>query len=181
MWCEFWAVSFFIPTFAEYKLGANAKVSTDILVIFNASGLIGCVLAVLTSNKFGVPKTIPCFALATAAILLGWFGVKNIASFYVWIVLISIIMNTLAVVCPAMLVHVSQSKDVMGGRRQGIAFAFTSAGVLVGTPVASALIDLETGSFWKMHVFIGICMAAGGGCLIFVQRQVAKNATRTNI
>lgn len=172
-------MSFFIPTFGEYKLGANEKSSSDFLVIYNAAGLVGRALAVVVSNKFGVPQTIPYFAFATSAILLGWIGVKNVASYYVWVVLVSMIMNTLAVLCPAMLVYVSPSKDVIG-RRQGIAFSFTSAGVLVGTPVASALINLDTESFWKMQVFIGACMAGGAGCLMFVQRQVTKNATKEN-
>ncbi|KAL5319882.1 hypothetical protein ACEPPN_012940 [Leptodophora sp. 'Broadleaf-Isolate-01'] len=180
MWIGYWAVSFFIPTFGEYKVKANAIRSSDFLVISNAVSLGGRLLAVVTSNKFGVPETVPWFALASGALLLGWIGIESIPSFEAWIVLSSLFMSPLAVLCPSMLAHVSPSKDVIG-RRMGIAFGFTSVGVLVGTPVASALINLQNASFWRMQVFIGTCMLCGSGCLMYVQREVAKRATKRTL
>jgi Na+/melibiose symporter-like transporter len=107
MWIGYWAVSFFIPTFGEYKVKASAIRSSDFLVISNAVSLGGRLLAVVTSNKFGVPETVPWFALASGVLLLGWIGIESIPSFEAWIVLSSLFMSPLAVLCPSMLAHVS--------------------------------------------------------------------------
>ncbi len=177
MWIGYWVVSFFIPTFGTFRLGTDDTTSYDFLVIFNACSLAGRVLAVVVSNRWGVPETVPFFAFASGVMLLGWIGVRSVAAYYVWLVLMSLLLTPLAVLCPSMLAHVSPSKEVMG-TRMGIAFGFTSFGVLLGTPVSSTLIDLQTGSFWKMQVFTGAAMLAGSAFLVFVQREVARKATR---
>ncbi|KAF2724389.1 putative monocarboxylate permease [Polychaeton citri CBS 116435] len=177
MWIGYWAISFFIPTFATFKLGASNTESDDFLVIFNAISIVGRILAVIVSNKWGVPRMAPWFAIASGIMLLGWTGIHSITAFYVWVVLMTILLTPLAVLCPSMLAHVSPSKEVMG-TRMGIAFGFTSIGVLVGTYVSSVLIDRETGSFWKMQVFCGITMIFGGALMAFVAREVARKATK---
>ncbi|KAK8017824.1 hypothetical protein PG993_014150 [Apiospora rasikravindrae] len=177
MWVAYWTVSFFIPTFATFALGADNTTAYDFLVIFNACSIAGRLLAVFVSGKMSVPTSIPFFAFATGILLLGWIGVHSIAAYYVWVVLTTVFMSTLAILCPAMLAHVSPSKEVMG-TRMGFAFTFTSFGVLLGTPVSSALIDVKTGSFWRMQVFLGVSMLVGSACLVFVQREIAKKATK---
>jgi predicted MFS family arabinose efflux permease len=177
MWIGYWVISFFIPTFATFKLGADDTRSNDFLVIFNACSIPGRILPVIITKKWSVPATVPWFAFASGILLFGWIGVTTEAAYYVWVALMSIFLTPLAVLCPGMLAYVSPSKEVMG-TRMGIAFGFTSIGVLAGTSVSSAVIDRETGSFWKMQVYTGTTMVVGAALMVFVARDVARKATK---
>jgi fucose permease len=177
LWIGYWVISFFIPTFATFKLGATDTEAVNFLVIFNACSILGRIIPVVVASRWGVPRATPWFAFASGILLMSWALVRTTTAYYVWVVLISILLTPLAVLCPSMLAHVSPSQEVMG-TRMGISFGFMSFGVLIGIPVSSSFIDRETGSFWRMQIFTGVAMIIGGALMVYVAQEVTKKATK---
>lgn len=167
MWIAYWVPFFFIPTFAEFRLGATASWSFYLLVITNAATIPGRLLAVFVIPYLGVAGSMLGFAVISAIILYAWIAVTSLVAFEVWIVLLGLFMAPLAVFYPAIIPMLCPNKDVVG-TRMGMASAAAALGVVIGAPLSSTLNNLADGEFWKMQVFIASCMVAGAGCQAYV-------------
>lgn len=167
MWIAYWVPFFFIPTFAEFRLGATPAWSFYLLVITNAATVPGRLLAVFIIPRAGVAGGMFGFAFISGVLLYAWTAVVSLPGFETWIVLLGLFMAPLAVFYPAIIPLLCPSKELVG-TRMGMASAAAALGVVLGVPVSSKLSDLATGEFWKMQVLIGSCMMAGAGCQAFV-------------
>jgi MFS family permease len=179
MWIAYWVPFFFIPTFAEFKLGATAEWSFYLLVITNAATLPGRLLAVFIIPHVGVAGGMFSFAFISGILLYAWTAVTSLPAFEAWIVLLGVFMAPLAVFYPAIIPLLCPTKNVVG-TRMGMASAAAALGVVLGAPLSSKLNDLATGEFWKMQVLVASCMMGGAGCQAFVwwslrrQQQLRK-------
>ena len=54
----------------------------------------------------------------------------------------------------------------------GMSFSFAGLGLLIGTPIAGAIINLETGDFVNAQIFCGVGVAAAAVVMIFA--RIAK-------
>ncbi|OCK84024.1 MFS general substrate transporter [Lepidopterella palustris CBS 459.81] len=167
MWTAYWVPFFLIPTFAQFALGASAEWAFDLLVITNAATVAGRLLAALIIPYVGVAGGMLACSLGSALILYAWVAVKAMAGFEAWIVMLGVVMAPLAVFFPAIVPQMCPSTEVVG-TRLGMGSAAAALGVLLGAPLSSALIDIETGEFWRMEVFIASCMTAGAVLMTYV-------------
>lgn len=167
MWIAYWVPFFLLPTFAQFKAHASSDLAFYILVIANASTILGRFLAVPLCNRLGPIACMGGFALASSILLFGWVGVKTVPATIAWAVLIALFMSPLAVVYPILVPHLSPDKDVVG-TRMGISGAAAALGTLVGFPLTSALNSIEGGVFWKSQVFNGCCMLSGAALMAYV-------------
>lgn len=175
MWIAYWVPFFLLPTFAQFKAGTSSNLAFYVLVICNASTIPGRYMAVPFSNRFGPALTMGGFALASSVLLFGWVGVKTVASTIIWAVLIGLFMGPLAVIYPIIVPRLTPDKDLVG-TRMGISSAAAALGTLVGFPVASALNNIETRTFWKSQVFTGCCMLSGAILMIYVYHKMPRTS-----
>ncbi|THZ72070.1 MFS general substrate transporter [Aureobasidium pullulans] len=173
MWIAYWVPFFIIPSFARYRLGASSTLSFYLLAVAHAATLPGRILAVYASTRYGIPQMLLASSIATGVMLLAWTAVGTINAYIVWISMLGLAMAPLAVLVPAIIPQICPRKEVVGVR-MGMAWASASFGVLVGTPVSGKLINVETGSFWKAQVFIGVAMLAGSACVAFLWRAISR-------
>ncbi|KEQ80623.1 MFS general substrate transporter [Aureobasidium pullulans EXF-150] len=152
MWIAYWVPFFIIPSFARYRLGASSTLSFYLLAVAHAATLPGRILAMLLASS-----------IATGVMLSAWTAIS----------MLGLAMAPLAVLVPAIIPQICPRKEVVGVR-MGMAWASASFGVLVGTPVSGKLINVETGSFWKAQVFIGVAMLAGSACVAFLWRAISR-------
>ncbi len=173
MWIAYWVPFFLIPTFAQFALGASAEWAFDLLVITNAATLAGRLIAVLIIPHIGVSGGMLVCSLGSAVVLYAWQAVNTMAGFEAWIVMLGVVMAPLAVFFPAIVPQMCPSKEVVG-TRLGMGSAAAALGVVIGAPLSSALIDLDTGDFWKMEVFIATCMTTGAILMAYVWWRLRK-------
>jgi MFS family permease len=179
MWIAYWVPFFFIPTFAEYKLGATTERSFYLLVITNVATLPGRLLAVFIIPYVGVAGGMFAFAFISAILLYIWTAITSLPALEVWIVLLGIFIAPLAVFYPAIVPQLCPTKDVVG-TRMGMSSAAAALGVILGAPVSSKLNDLTTGVFWRMQMLIASCMMAGAGCQAFVWWRLRRQQQLQN-
>ena len=144
-----------------------------LLAVAHAATLPGRILAVYASTRYGIPQMLLASSIATGVMLLAWTAVGTINAYIVWISMLGLAMAPLAVLVPAIIPQICPRKEVVGVR-MGMAWASASFGVLVGAPVSGKLINVETGSFWKAQVYIGVAMLAGSACVAFLWRAISR-------
>jgi hypothetical protein len=60
----------------------------------------------------------------------------------------------------------------------GMCFTFAGLGLLIGNPIAGALLDLESGVFWKAELFSAIMVTAGVVCFASLRLLKFKEGER---
>lgn len=131
------------PSFAFY-----------LLIILNAASLFGRIIPNLLADKTGpLNMLFPCAAISA---LLGfcWIAINSKAGLVVFSILYGFFSGTFVSLPPTTVVSLSPSLAVVG-TRVGMSFAFATFKLLVGNPVAGAI--LGTGA-----IYIGLQAFAGG-------------------
>lgn len=167
MWIAYWVPFFLLPTFAQFKAGASSDLAFYVLVICNASTIIGRYMAVPLTKQISSAAGMGFLSLVTSILLFAWTGVHSIAATIVWSVFIAIFIAPLSVVYPVLIHELTPDKRLVGNR-MGISSFAAALGTLIGFPVTAALNDIEAGIFWKSQVFNGICILIGALLMVYV-------------
>ncbi|KAH9949439.1 putative MFS monocarboxylate transporter [Amylocystis lapponica] len=146
---------FYITSYARLKTGADSQLSFYFLAIINAASAFGRTLPSLFADKVGpVNMLIPCIA-ATAILAFCWIPVHDVGGLTAFAVLygffsgsfVSLPPSVISILCPDM---------SLVGTRMGMTFTFGALGLLIGNPIAGALLDLQTGEFVQAQIFCGV-------------------------
>ncbi|KAH8690264.1 major facilitator superfamily domain-containing protein [Talaromyces proteolyticus] len=169
---------FYVPTYARTSsLHTSKDLSFYMLAIVNGASTFGRTMPYLllgistsgskssdknASNKLVKPIYILVFSTVGSALaMFTWLAVKNTAGFIVWLCYWGFLTGILVTAPTSIIAHPILCPDMnFIGTRLGMMWGISSFGGLAGTPIAGALVDLETGEFWKAQVF--------GGCMMVV-------------
>jgi len=116
------------------------------------------------------------FTIIGVILLFSWISINDSTSFTVFCVFWGIITGVLVTTPPAALAHplLVPSPEVMG-TRLGMSWSAAAIGVLVGTPIAGALVDIETGNFLHIQIFSAVMMTVGALCLVYPVFAIFKH------
>ena len=118
---------------------------------------------------------VPC-AIISAVTALAWIAAKSNASLIVVSILYSFFSGGLMALPPAVIVFLSPTMNEVG-TRIGMAFFVGSLGVLVGSPIAGAILDNQSSHdehsrlvqgaevYWGVLVFTGTLLVASGALM----------------
>ncbi|KAJ5167592.1 uncharacterized protein N7482_003186 [Penicillium canariense] len=62
----------------------------------------------------------------------------------------------------------------MVGTRLGMIFMFVGCGFLIGTPIASLMLDLAKADLWEAQLFSGVFVTAGTVCFVILRLILVK-------
>ena len=145
---------FFLPAYASARTDASPTLAFYTLGILNGASSVGRVLPNFLADKTGPLNMIVPGAFITAILAFCWVPVDTIGGLATFAVLYGVFSGSLLSLAPASLA--SLTKDVnRTGTRMGMAFALSGVGLLIGNPVAGALVDAETGDYVRAQVFNG--------------------------
>ncbi|KIJ37797.1 hypothetical protein M422DRAFT_781574 [Sphaerobolus stellatus SS14] len=170
----FWGVFFpyfYLQLFAMIK-GVNTQVAFYTLAILNAAALPGRVLPNMLADRFGpFNVAIPLVALC-GIMIFALFGVKTVASTVIFSVIYGFASGAFLSLCaPAIAVLARDPSEV--GIRFGIAFFFSSFGVLMGNPVIGALLG-NTFHWNRAIVWSGVSIMAGTAFLLLTRAILVR-------
>lgn len=109
----------------------------------------------------------PC-VLACAILIFTWIAIQGVGGLITFTMLYGFFTGTFVSVTNAALVNLTDDIKIVG-TRLGMSFTCAGFGLLIGNPVAGALINLETGSFIRMQIFGGV-LVMGSAALFFAAR-----------
>ena len=166
----FWIPFVYLPSFGIFSLHMEEDSAFYMLCVLNAGSFLGRILPALVAQKAGPMQVFVGATVICSVLLFGWIGVVNVSGFYAFAALFGFFSGVLVSVPPATVAHpvLSPSMSVVG-TRLGMSWSFTGLGVLVGSPIAGALIkELPDGSmdFLDAQIFAGACMVVAAAVLV---------------
>ncbi|KAL1977835.1 hypothetical protein VTN31DRAFT_694 [Thermomyces dupontii] len=155
----FYIPLFYIPSYARTKLGTSRDLSFYMLAIINGASAFGRTTPFLLGSRVK-PMYVLLFATTASVIaLFSWIAATSEAGLIVWLCYWGYLMGTLVTAPAAIVGHPVFCPDFnFIGTRMGMMWGICSVGGLVGTPIAGALVDLDTGHFLHAQIFAGCLM-----------------------
>lgn len=150
---------FYIQTYATEAPGTHIdeNLAFYLLVILNAASIFGRVIPNFLADKTGpLNMLIPCAAISSL-LAFCWIAIHSKAGLIVFCILYGFFSGTFVSLPPTTVVSLSPSLGVVG-TRMGMSFAFAGLGLLVGTPVAGAILGSGT-DFVGVQAFCGAIVA----------------------
>ncbi len=178
----FYIPFFFIPLYAQVLLGTSQSTSYNFLAITHAGGVIGRLLPGLIASRFtklGAVGTHALFGFCSATLVLAWTAVNDTPGFVVCCVLWGFFVGAHIAMPPSVTADLSPVTEVLG-TRIGMVEAVTAPAVLIGGPIAGALIgpDGQTSksSFTRAQLLAGVALLIGAVLILPVWRMLSKQS-----
>ncbi|EGE01788.1 MFS monocarboxylate transporter [Trichophyton equinum CBS 127.97] len=167
----FYITPFYIPMYATEALHQSRSFAFACLVYMSITSIIGRTLPMLAAGRLGSLQVYIAATVGTIVALFSWTAVHNVAVSGVQVAAPSAAMSH-PVLSPTMSVI---------GTRMGMGWMFAGVGVLVGSPIAGALVNVTPGQvdFKPAQSFAGAVAAGALLCLIFPLVAVIKHDKKT--
>lgn len=171
----------YIPMFyiQSYALARHITSDTDyafyLLSILNAGSFFGRILPNFLADKTGpMHMLVPC-TVAAGILCLSWIRITNVAGITVFAALHGFFAGAYVSLLPPVIVGLTPDMSVVG-TWMGMSLFVASFGLLVGNPIAGALVDIRDGKFEHAQGFAGGTVLGGaalmGAALVVRRRQV---------
>jgi predicted MFS family arabinose efflux permease len=164
----------YISSYAIHK-GMDPKMAYLINVFLNAGAIPGRALPGYVADRFGTFNTMCLAAFVCTAFVLGlWLpmGALSEPMVMAFAVLYGFWSGAAISLTPVCVGQMCNTEDY--GKRNGTAFSLTSIGVLVGVPIAGAVLQANDGSYHGLIILGGVVYALAVG-MFAVARGIATN------
>ncbi|KAJ4256023.1 hypothetical protein NW762_009097 [Fusarium torreyae] len=149
----------FIPLAAQ-AAGMSWELSIYSIVVLNAASIFGRILPGFLADKFGRFNMMTiCTTVSAVLTLAVWLPANNNAASLSFAAFFGFFSGCYISLSPALVVEVSPPSEI--GHRTGILYFCISIGVLTGSPIAGALIEIDGGEYQYLKTFAGVTMLAG--------------------
>ena len=177
----FTLIGYYIPFVYLPRVGEYVKVSPELSaylpVIANAAAIFGRILPALVADKYGPIYVLSFGQIVGAVLLFAWIAVDSTPGLIVWTIIWGFISGIIVAISPAVIPTLTPSLDVIGSWN-GMWFAASAIGILIGGPIGGALIRGD--QLWPMQTFSGLTMAIAGILCIVPMRHVYRNMSSSS-
>jgi MFS family permease len=136
------------------------KDASSLLLIINGVGVLGRVIPAMVASRFGPLNIMIPLSLVSGLILFCWTGVRTHTEIIIFDVFYGFIMASAQGMFPPSLGSLTEDLSKMGVR-MGMVFSICGLAVLIGNPLAGALITLYGGRYLYAQLFSGAAMTLG--------------------
>ncbi|KAL4914741.1 major facilitator superfamily domain-containing protein [Aspergillus aurantiobrunneus] len=156
---------YYIPIYAETRLHTSRSLGLYVLIISQASSIIGRVVTTAVAHYFGAMIPWIFCGVVSGVLCIAWISATSLARFILFAAFYGGISGALVPLPPSVFPHICPDPTALGAWL-GMAQSITSFATLIGAPIAGALADLgSTGSgnlnFVNVQLWCGILMVSG--------------------
>lgn len=153
---------FYIQLYALEQTNMSISLASYLLSIINASSTLGRLLPNFLADKTGPLNMQIPLAFATAILCFGWIGIKDTAGLVVFCALYGFFCGSFVSLPGMTVVSLSPNLNTIG-IQLGMSFSITAFGLLVGEPIAGAILRGQGG--WNgLQAWCGILLTISGLC-----------------
>jgi MFS family permease len=164
----FFVPIFYIVVYAQRHAGIDEDMSFYLLAILNGTSFFGRVIPGLLADRFGSLEGMIICTLVISAFAYAWIAIQNLAGLVVFATIYGFFSGA-AVSLPNSVIAGLVPEMRLVGTWMGISFCFFAAGVLIGSPVAGTIIDVEADDFAGGYIFTGSLNIAAAVILILAR------------
>ncbi|KAI0388507.1 MFS general substrate transporter [Xylariaceae sp. FL0594] len=166
----FFIIFNYIQLFGIDRSNTSESLANYLLVIINATSLVGRVAGGLYSDKIGSIHVQTQATVVAALLTYSLIAVRNTAGLVIFSVLIGVTSGAFTGLPATGIVALSPDKSKVG-TRLGMTLAYVGVGVLVGNPIAGAILGNDR-DWVGLVVFCATLLAASFGFI--VASRIAK-------
>ncbi|KAJ9658568.1 hypothetical protein H2198_003586 [Neophaeococcomyces mojaviensis] len=155
-----YTVYFYIEVFDELNHLSDLDFAPYTVTLLSAGSVFGRLLPMYLSDKWGVLNVTTFCTFASGCLAFGWMGINSKAGVIVFTLLYGITSGAVVVGAPVALMALSPDMSRLGAR-MGMAFTVSGIAVLVGAPIAGAIL----GDFSRTRWLAMMGYSAGGSVL----------------
>jgi MFS family permease len=146
---------FYISAYASAHTSASDELAFYFVAILNAASTFGRLLPNFLADKTGpLNMFLPC-TIVSGILALCWIATHNTGGLLAFAILYGFFSGTIVSLPPSIIASLT-SDLARVGTRMGMCFSIVGIGLLVGNPIAGALINLDTGDFLRAQIFCGV-------------------------
>ncbi|KAI9716862.1 MAG: hypothetical protein M1828_007523 [Chrysothrix sp. TS-e1954] len=165
---------FYIEQYGLQRGDVSQGLAPYLLVIVNGGSVLGRLIPNYIADKIGPLETHVPMASCGAILVFAWIAIRNVPGVIVFCVLYGIFSGTFVSLGGPMCATLA--KDLKGfGTRMGLSIGIAGIGLLVGNPIAGAVLDSQAG--WPgLQAWSGALMALsslllGGLCIVRIRKR----------
>ncbi|KAJ5376183.1 hypothetical protein N7509_013069 [Penicillium cosmopolitanum] len=176
---------YYIPTYAQTTLHTSQSLASYVLVISQASSIIGRVGTTCLAYYYGSMVSWILCALLSGILCLSWISANTLARFILYSAFYGGISGALVPLPPSVFSHVCPDSKSLG-TWFGMAQSISSIASLTGPPIAGALASIGSRSsknlnFLGIQLFGGITMILGAFELMLLWYLLRKTRDKKGI
>ena len=166
---------FYASIYGQRIAGLSSHTSFYLLAVLNAGSVFGRIIPGLLADKLGsLNVMVPC-GLITAVLAFVWLGISNAPGLWVFCVLYGFFSGAIVSLPPTVIAILSPDMSVVG-TRMGMSFTFAGFGLLIGNPIAGAILNVAEGQFHGAQAFSAATTM--GGAVLFLVIRLMRSRTR---
>ncbi|KAJ5832497.1 hypothetical protein N7474_000808 [Penicillium riverlandense] len=157
----FYLPMLYLPLFGTTTGGIrNANLAFYLVSIANGASVFGRLLCGLLATAIGPIETCGLAVASSAIVLFCWLAVVSPVGLIIWSIAWGFISNAIVAMPGAIVPCLAPSVNMIG-TRTGMLWTAVAIGMLIGSPIAGALIEYGDGNikWWRVQLFAGLCMA----------------------
>ncbi|WFD45012.1 hypothetical protein MPSI1_003688 [Malassezia psittaci] len=165
---------FHVTAYALARTGASEAMAYYVVAIINGASALGRIVPNALADRIGAFNTMILMSVMSAVMAFGWLGVDSVAGIVVFAILYGFATGGYVSLPTPCVTRITSNLHEVGAR-VGMCFLFAGAGILIGSPIAGALVDLETGSFWKAQLCCAMLLLSSTLCFIGARFYIDSN------
>lgn len=163
---------FYVEQYAR-SIGIDATTASYMLIIINAASIPGRIVPSMLADRFGNMSILIPAVFFSGVITVAWIAVHNEAGLILVSVFLGLTNGSIQAVVPATVPFLCPDLSKLG-TNLGMTLFSAGLGMLIGSPVAGAILDHQTHSgastvYWGALLFAGITTLAGSLLIIVVR------------
>ncbi|CAN6623026.1 probable transporter Mch2p [Trichomonascus vanleenenianus] len=163
---------FYIQSYADAN-GLPSNVVPYMVTILGSGSIIGRIFPNYLADKVGPMNVMILSTMAAGVLAFAWIGIKDSAGVIVFAVLYGFFSGTNVAVTPPCIASMTKDMSLIG-TRLGMCFFVAGFGLLIGSPVAGALVKRMDGGYLGAQLFSGLAIAVATGFLCFSRMLLTK-------
>jgi len=155
-----WVPVFYLGSFGRDIIGITTHDASSLLLLINGVGVAGWIVPAFLAPVYAPMNLMIPLSLIAGLILLAWVAVTNHSGILVFDVFYGVFMTAAQGMLPLSLGSLTSDLSKMGVRI-GMVFSILGFAILIGNPLAGALISLDGGKYLYAQMYAGSVLAVG--------------------
>ncbi|KAJ5569671.1 uncharacterized protein N7459_009101 [Penicillium hispanicum] len=164
---------FYLPTYFTNFLHIDGNMAFYIIPVLNAASVFGRITPGILADRLGSLNTIIPISFIATVLAFAWIGIRNEAGSIVFACLYGYASGAIVSLPPTILAKLTPNMSIVG-TRMGMSFTFAGTGLLIGNPIAGALLNQDYTVFWKAQLFCAIMVAVGLAFFVVLRLMKAQ-------
>jgi MFS family permease len=138
---------FYITLFATSRNVVTESFAPYLVTLLNAGSIVGRIVPNAMADRWGSLNLMIACAFGSAVLVFGWLGIHDLGGSVVYVLLYGAFSGGVVSLTPSVLVALSPDMGRVGAR-MGMSFMVSGIAILVGTPIAGAILGGEDDAQW---------------------------------